>query len=80
MNRLSQCISRANTEFRYVAYRRKIGSPISMWGACRRWVQRFAFEWRNLAPPADDLGLYGKGEPKPLSVLRASYEKLMGRR
>jgi hypothetical protein len=27
-----------------------------------------------------DLSLYGKGTPQPLSVLRASYEKLMGRR
>jgi hypothetical protein len=38
-------------------------------------------KWRpNGKSSVDDLDLYGKGEPRPLSVLRASYEKLMRRR
>ena len=78
MNRLSQCLSRANSHLRYWSYRRSIGRPIALRGAIKQWFLRFAFEWRNVAPP-DDLALYGKGTPKPLSELKASYDRLFRR-
>ena len=75
MSRLSQCLARANSHLRYWAYRRSIGNPITLRSALRAWLKRFAFEWCNLAPP-DDLDLYGKGTPLPLSELRKSYERV----
>jgi hypothetical protein len=49
MNNLSirESVQRANSGFRFYAYRRRIGNPISLLGVLREWPRRFWFEWRK---------------------------------
>lgn len=44
-----QCVSRANSAFRYWRYRRGAPEPVplSIRWAIAEWFRRLAFEWRN---------------------------------
>lgn len=48
MSRVLQALERANSHWRYWAYRRSIGSPVSALGTLREWWTRFWFELDNI--------------------------------
>lgn len=39
-----ESVRRANSSFRYYAYRRSIGNPIALRTTLREWVNRYRFE------------------------------------
>lgn len=49
MNGLSarEAMQRANSGFRFYAYRKSIGRPVSLIGILIEWPKRFFFEWKR---------------------------------
>ncbi len=45
--------SRANSGFRFYAYRRRIGNPVTLLSVLREWPRRFWFEWSAPSPKGD---------------------------
>lgn len=52
MSRFREAVSRANSHFRYWAYRRSIGNSISIMVPLRQWPRRFAFEFFGIGTGA----------------------------
>lgn len=45
--KISEALRRANSHFRFHAYRKEIGNPVPLWHTIYAWCRRLVFELRH---------------------------------